>query len=116
MGVKALTQFLEPPVYFCAVAIFWTVIFAVGRMEQDLLLIACIPAVFVAIVMGFIMGIYALDSFGVIQALISAALGWIGARELARRYAARDLAVAIHLVWAAGLVVALVATNFPDNP
>ena len=85
-------------------------------MEQDLLLIACIPAVFVAIVMGYTMGIYAMDSFGVAQALISAALGWIGARELARRFATRDLAVAIHLVWAVGLAVALVATNFPDNP
>ena len=74
------------------------------------------PAVFVAIVMGFAMGIYAWDSFGTAQAAAAAILGWLGARELARRYTARDLAIAMHVTWAVGLVLALAAVNFPDSP
>ncbi len=83
-------------------------------MRHDLLLVFCIPAVFVAIVMGFSMGIYAWDRFGTIYALVCPVLAWFGARELARRYNSRDLLIAIYLVWAVGLLSALVATGFPD--
>ncbi len=83
-------------------------------MRHDLLLVFCIPAVFVAIVMGFVMGIYAWDRFGIIQALACPILAWFGARELARRYNARDLLIAIYFIWAVGLVFALIAMGFPD--
>ena len=94
--------------------LFWLVVLAAGRMRHDLLLVFCIPAVFVAIVMGFAMGIYAWDTFGTPQALVSLVLGWFGARELARRYDARDLLIAIYFIWAVGLAVALIAMGFPD--
>jgi hypothetical protein len=96
------------------VTLFWLVVLATGRMRHDLLLVFCIPAVFVAIVMGFSAGIYAWDTFGTPQALACPVIGWFGARELARRYNARDLLIAIHLVWAVGLVFALIAVGFPD--
>jgi len=83
-------------------------------MRHDLLLVFCIPAVFVAIVMGFSMGIYAWDRFGTPQAVGSVVLGWFGARELSRRYDSRDLLIAIYLVWAVGLLVGLLAVGFPD--
>ena len=84
-------------------------------MRQDLLLIACIPPEFVAIVMGFSLGIYAWDSFGTLQSAASPVLAWFGAREFGRRYQPRDLLVAIYLIWAVGLVFALMAVNFPDT-
>jgi hypothetical protein len=96
------------------VTLFWLVLLAAGRMRHDLLLVFCIPAVFVAIVMGFVMGIYAWDSFGTIQAVACPVLAWFGARELARRYNARDLLIAIYFTWAVGLVFALIAMGFPD--
>jgi hypothetical protein len=96
------------------VTLFWLVVLATGRMRHDLLLVFCIPAVFVAIVMGFSMGIYAWDTFGTPLALACPVIGWFGARELARRYNARDLLIAIYLVWAVGLVFALIAVGFPD--
>jgi hypothetical protein len=96
------------------VTLFWLVVLATARMRHDLLLVFCIPAVFVAIVLGFSMGIYAWDRFGTAPALACPVLAWFGARELARRYSARDLLIAIHLVWAVGLVAALIATGFPD--
>jgi len=94
--------------------LLWLVVLAVARMRHDLLLVFCIPAVFVSIVMGFSMGIYAWDTFGTAQALASIVVGWIGARELARRFDARDLLIAIHLVWAVGLVFAMIAVGTPD--
>lgn len=106
--------FLEGPVYFVTVTLFWLVILAAGRMRHDLFLVFCIPAVFVAVVMGFAMGLYAWDTFGSAQALASPVLAWFGARELARRYGSRDLLIAIHFIWAVGLVTALIATGFPD--
>lgn len=87
---------------------------AAGRMRHDLLLVFCIPAVFVAIVMGFSMGIYAWDTFGTLQALACPVVAWFGARELARRYDSRDLLIAIYLTWAVGLLSALIAMGFPD--
>jgi hypothetical protein len=96
------------------VTLFWLVVLAAGRMRHDTLLVFCIPAVFVAIVMGFSMGIYAWDTFGTLPALACPVLAWFGARQLARRYDSRDLLIAIHLIWAVGLVAALIATGFPD--
>lgn len=94
--------------------LFWLVVLAAGRMRDEFLLVCCIPAVFVAIVMGFTMGIYAWDTWGTAQALLSPVLAWFAARELARRYAPRDLLISIHLIWAVGLVFALIAMGFPD--
>jgi len=105
---------LEGPVYFIAVSLFWLVLLATARMRHDVMLVFCIPPVFVAIVMGFSMGIYALDTFGIVQALACPVLAWFGAREIARRYPARDLLIAIYLVWAVGLVFATIAVGFPD--
>ena len=90
------------------------VLLAAARMRHDLLLVFCIPAVVVAIVMGFAMGIYAWDTFGTVPALVGPVLAWFGARALDRRYAARDLLIAIYLVWAVGLVFAIIAVGFPD--
>jgi hypothetical protein len=39
----------------------------------------------------------------------------VWARALARRYTERDLLIAIYLVWAVGLVAALLAIGFPDS-
>jgi hypothetical protein len=97
------------------VTLFWLVLLATARMRHDLLLVFCIPAVFVAIILGFSMGIYAWDRFGTVPAVVSPVLAWFGARALARRYSERDLLIAIYLVWVVGLVAALFAIGFPDT-
>lgn len=106
---------LEGPVYCVTVTLFWLVVLATARMRHDLLLVFCIPAVFVAIVLGFSQAIYAWDRFGTVPALVCPVLAWFAARALARRYTERDLLIAIYLVWAVGLVFALVAVGFPDS-
>ena len=95
--------------------LFWLVLLATARMRHDVMLVFCIPAVFVAIIMGFSMGIYAWDNFGTLQAIACPVLAWFGARELARRYEARDFLIAIYLVWAVGLMIASIAMEFPDS-
>ena len=105
---------MEGPIYFITVALFWMVQLATARMRHDVMLVFCIPPVFVALVMGFSMGIYAWDTFGTIQVIVCPVLAWFGARELARRYVARDFLIAIYLVWAVGLVFASNAIGFPE--
>jgi positive regulator of sigma E activity len=97
------------------VTLFWMVLLATARMKHDVMLVFLIPPVFVAVVMGFAMGIYAFETFGAVQAAACPVLAWFGARELARRYSARDLLIAIFLVWAVGLVFASIAVGFPDT-
>ena len=94
--------------------LFWLVLLAAARLRHDFMLTLCIPAVFVAIVMGFSMGIYAWDTWGTVPTVLSPVLAWFGARALARRYPPRDLLISIYLTWAVGLVFALMAVGFPD--
>jgi hypothetical protein len=105
---------LEGLTYSVTVALFSFVIVASARMSHDVLILACIPPVFVAIIVGFIMGIYTWDNFGLAPVLaalgVSAPLGW----RLGTRYSSRDLLLCIYLAWALGMVCALVAFGFPD--
>jgi len=95
--------------------LFWLVVLATARMQHDVLLVFCIPAVFVAIVLGFSMVLYTWNRFGTLQVLVNPVLAWFGANWLARRYTERDLLIAIYLVWVAGLVAALLPIGFPDS-
>jgi hypothetical protein len=105
---------LEGSTYFATLALFGFVIVAAARMKDDMLLLACIPPVFMALVVGFMMAIYAGDTFGV--PLVAAALlvALPVALMLARRYSPRDLLISIYLAWALGMVFALTAFGFPD--
>ena len=55
---------LEPLVYAIGLALFGFVVAAAARMTHDTMLVACIPPVFVAMVMGFVMAIYAGETCG----------------------------------------------------
>jgi hypothetical protein len=106
----------EAASYFLVLALFSCVIAASALLRHEMLILACIPPVFVALIVGFIMAIYAGDTFGTLPTLIALAVGIPPAWWLARRLAARDLLIVIYLVWAVALVVALVAFGFPDRP
>ena len=105
----------EAVAYLLTLALFSFVVAGSVWMRHEMLLLACIPPVFVAAVVGFVMALYAGDTFGVVPTgaalVVGAPPGW----WLAHRFKPRDLLIAIYLAWAAALVVALVAFGFPDR-
>jgi hypothetical protein len=105
----------EALAYLPTLALFSFVVVASGLMRHEMLILACIPPVFVAMIMGFVMAIYAGDTFGLLPTGGALLLGVPPAWLLARRLQPRDLLIAIYLAWAAALVLALVAFGFPDS-
>ena len=105
---------LEPFVYGMALALFAFVILATARMPHEMMLVACIPPVFVALVMGFVMAIYAGDTFGAALPALALAPAAAGAWYLPRRYSARDLLIVIYLAWVVGMVFAMIGVGMPD--
>jgi hypothetical protein len=105
----------EALVYLPTLALFSMVTVASALMRHEMLILACIPPVFVAMIMGFVMAIYAGDAFGVMPTggalLFGVPPGW----WLGRRLQPRDLLIAIYLLWAISLVLALIAFGFPDH-
>jgi hypothetical protein len=105
----------EPAAYFVTLILFGLVIMGSAMMRHEMLLLACIPPVFVAAIMGFINALYAGDAFGWVPTLASILLGAVPGWYLGRRLKARDLLLTIYLAWAVALVLTLVALGFPDR-
>ena len=106
----------EAITYLSTMALFSFVTVASAFIRHELLILACIPPVFVALIVGFIMTVYAGDAFGLLPAATALAVGAPPAWWLARRFKPRDLIIAIYLAWAIALVLALIAFGFPDRP
>ncbi|HXT81566.1 MAG TPA: hypothetical protein VN702_18520 [Acetobacteraceae bacterium] len=109
----------EALTYFVTLTLFGFVIQATARMRHEMLLLACIPPMFVALVVGFIMAVYAWETwetFGPAMVMAAAVLGFPVAWLCGRRYGPRDLLITIYLAWTVGMVCALVAFGFPDAP
>jgi hypothetical protein len=105
----------EALTYLSAIALFGFVTMASALMRHEMLLLACMPAVFVALVMGFVMAIYAQDAFGMTPVGGALAAGAAPGWWLSRRLRPKDLLIAIYLGWAVALVLALIGVNFPDR-
>lgn len=101
--------------YLLTLMLFSFVIAGSVWMRHDMLLLACIPPVFVASIVGFVMAIYAVDAFGAVPTGAAVTLGAPPGWWLARQVRPRDLLIAIYLAWAVALVVALIAFGFPDR-
>ncbi|HET6305689.1 MAG TPA: hypothetical protein VFG12_00790 [Rhodopila sp.] len=105
----------EAFVYLPTLALFSFVIVASALMRHEMLLLACIPAVFLALITGFVMAIYAGGTFGLFPTGAALLLGAPPAWLLARRLQPRDLLIAIYIAWTTALVLSLVAFGYPDN-
>ncbi len=106
---------LEGATYFVTLAMFAFVIFGTVYVRHETLILVCIPPMFVALVVGFTMWIYAFETFGLPMALAALVVPFPLAWRLGRRYSVRDLLIVIYLAWALGMVCALVAFSFPDS-
>jgi len=105
----------EALAYLATLALFSFVTVASAMMRHEMLILACIPPVFVAMIVGFIMAVYAGDTFGLLPVGAALVLGAPPGWWVARRLKPRDLLIAIYLAWAAALVLALIAFGFPDH-
>ena len=105
----------EALAYLPTLTLFSFVAVASALMRHEMLILACIPPVFVAMIVGFVMAIYAGDTFGLWPTCGALAIGAPPGWFLARRLTSRDLLILIYLVWAVALVLALIAFGFPDR-
>lgn len=95
-------------------ALFGFTIGGAARMKHDMMLLACIPPVFVAMVMGFVMAIYAGQTYGWALPAVALVPGPVLAWQLLKNYAPRDQLLAIYLAWVVGMVFATIAVQMPD--
>jgi thiamine transporter ThiT len=105
----------EAATYLTTLALFSFVTIASAMMRHEMLTLVCIPAVFVAMIVGFIMAMYAGDNFGLLPTFAALAVGIPPGWWLGRRLNSRDLLIAIYLVWSIALVLSLIAFGFPDH-
>jgi hypothetical protein len=105
----------EALTYLSALGLFSFVTTASALMRHEMLLLACIPPVFVALIMGFVMAVYAGDAFGWAPTAAALAAGLPPGWWLGRRFKPKDLLIAIYLGWAASLALVLVGVSFPDH-
>ena len=70
---------------------------------------------FVALIVGFTMAVYAGTPFGTLLVIAALLLLAPLALALGRRYSLRDLLISIDLAWAAGMVATPVSFGFPDR-
>ncbi len=105
----------EALTYLSALALFSFVVAGSACMRHEMLLLACIPPVFVALIMGFVMAIYAEDAFGWWPTAAALVVGLLPGWWLSRRLQPKDLLIAIYLGWAVSLVLVLIGVSFPDR-
>ena len=105
----------EAVTYGVTLALFGYVIFGTAWVKHDMLLLVCIPPMFVALIVGFVMAVYTYEVFGLVEAVVAPLLLMPLARALSRRYSQRDQVISIYLAWTIGMVFALVAFSFPDR-
>jgi hypothetical protein len=105
----------EALVYLATLALFSFVVVGAALIRHEMLILASIPPVFVALITGFIMAIYAQDNFGLLPVVAVLLLAVPFALWLGRRFPSRDMLISIYLAWAFGMVLALVAFSFPDR-
>jgi hypothetical protein len=95
-----------PLLYFVAIALFGFVILGAAQLPNDMWLVVAIFPVFVAMIVGFVMWIYAWSEFGLpvsIGALLAPLVAIVPAR---RRLSTRDMFIAICATVVLGLICA----------
>ena len=106
---------MELLVYLATLALFGFVVMGAALIRHEMMLLGSIPPVFLALIMGFVMGIYAGDTFGWAPVFLAVAAGGAGAWWCGRRFSNRDLLISVYLAWSLAMVLALVAFDYPDH-
>jgi uncharacterized membrane protein YqaE (UPF0057 family) len=105
----------EALTYLATLGLFSFVVVGAALIRHEMLILISIPPVFVALITGFVMALYAQDSFGMLPVVAALALAVPPAVWLGRRFSSRDMLIAIYLAWTFGMTLALAAFTFPDR-
>jgi hypothetical protein len=105
----------EALVYLSAIALFGFVLTGSALLRQEMLVLATIPPVFLALIMGFTMGLYAQDQFGLPAVCLAVAVSVPAAWWCSRRFTGRDLLIIIYLAWSVAMILSMVGFGFPDR-
>jgi hypothetical protein len=97
-----------PPelLYFVSIALFGFVILGAAQLPNDMWLVAGIFPVFIAMIVGFMMWVYAWSEFGLAVSIGSLVVPIAAAVPVRRLLSTRDLFIAICVTVVLGLICA----------
>jgi hypothetical protein len=100
--------------YFITLALFGFVIFASMRIPNDIWLVACIFPAFIALILGFVMAVFAWGEYGPQVSVGSLVPPLLAVRLIRGKLSTRNLFLAISGAALVGLVFARVALLAAD--
>ena len=92
--------------YFVSIALFGFVILGAAQLPNDMWLVAGIFPVFIAMIVGFMMWVYAWSEFGLPVSIGSLVVPIVAAVPARRLLSTRDLFIAICVTVVLGLICA----------
>ena len=92
--------------YFVSIALFGFVILGAAQLPNDLWLVAGIFPVFIAMIVGFMMWVYAWSEFGLAVSIGSLVVAIVAAVPVRRLLSTRNLFIAICATVVLGLICA----------
>ncbi len=92
--------------YFVSIALFGFVILGAAQLPNDMWLVAAIFPVFIAMIVGFMMWVYAWSEFGLVVSVGSLVVPIAAAVPVRRLLSTRDLFIAICVTVVLGLICA----------
>ncbi|HME24975.1 MAG TPA: hypothetical protein VKI44_27210 [Acetobacteraceae bacterium] len=95
--------------YFVSIALFGFVILGAAQLPNDMWLVAGIFPVFIAMIVGFMMWVYAWSEFSLAVSLGSLVVPIVAAVPARRLLSTRDLFIAICVTVVLGLICARLA-------
>jgi hypothetical protein len=97
---------LAPSLYFVTLTLFGFTIFAAAQMPDSTWLVACICPVFLALIIGIFMWVFAWSEFGMPVSVGSLVLAFLAVRLVRRSLTTGNMFVAICAATVAGLICA----------
>src|SRR5215475_3024926 len=96
---------MAPALYFASIALFGFSILGAAQLPNSVWLVIAIFPVFIDMILGFVMWIYAWSEFGLAVSVGSLAVA-VAAAVAARRLSTRDLFIAVCATVVLGLICA----------
>ena len=103
---RHVARMLAELLYFVSIALFGFVILGAAQLPNDMWLVAGIFPVFIAMIVGFMMWVYAWSEFGLVVSIGSLVVPIAAAVPVRRLLSTRDLFIAICVTVVLGLICA----------